>query len=62
MPDHPSMFRYGMSKPEHPLASLFKTSMVKPCKSKMMTKPAVMMGSAPKTKPVFGMVRLLEMP
>jgi hypothetical protein len=62
MPDHPSMFRYGMSKPEHPLASLFKTSMVKPAKVKMMTKPEVMTGPAPKTKPVFGMVRLLEMP
>jgi hypothetical protein len=56
------MFRYGMSKPEHPLASLFKTSMVKPAKVKMMTKPEVMTGPAPKTKPVFGMVRLLEMP
>jgi hypothetical protein len=51
-----------MSKPEHPLASLFKTSMVKPSKVKMMTKPMMMSGSAPKTKPVYGMVRLLEMP
>ena len=62
MPDHPSMFTYGMTKPEHPLASLFKTSMVKPSKVKMMTKPMMMSGSAPKTKPVYGMVRLLEMP
>jgi len=51
-----------MSKPEHPLSSLFKTSMVKYSKPKLMTKPSAMMGGAPKTKPVFGMVRLLEMP
>ena len=62
MPDHPSMFRYGMSKPEHPLSSLFKTSMVKQSKPKTMRTPAVMTGPAPKTKPVYGMVRLLEMP
>lgn len=62
MPDHPIMFRYGMIKPEHPMASLFKTSMVKRSKVKMMPKPVVMMGPPPKTKPVFGMVRLLEMP
>lgn len=60
MPDHPSIFHYAMPKREHmlPFAKMVK----KASENRKAKNPFPSGVSAPKTKPVFGMVRLLEMP
>ena len=60
MPDHPSIFNYSMPKPDHmlPFAKMVK----KASQNRKAMNPFPSGASKPKTKAVFGMVRLLEMP